>query len=58
MVQLLKNLPAMQRPTFDPWARKIPWRRKQKPTLVFFPGESHGQSSLVATVHGIIKNQT
>ena len=31
---------------FDPWVRKIPWRRKWQPTPVFFPGESHGQRSL------------
>ena len=33
--------------TFDPWVRKIPWRRKWQPTPVFLPGESHGQRSLV-----------
>jgi len=27
---------------FDPWVRKIPWRRPWQPTLVFLPGESHG----------------
>ena len=32
---------------FDPWVRKIPWRRKRQPTPVFLPGESHGQRSLV-----------
>ena len=32
---------------FDPWVRKISWRRKWQPTLVFLPGESHGQRSLV-----------
>ena len=32
---------------FDPWAGKIPWRRKWQPTPVFFPGESHGQRSLM-----------
>ena len=32
---------------FDPWVRKIPWRRKWQPTLVFLPGEYHGQRSLV-----------
>ena len=32
---------------FDPWVRKIPWRRAWQPTPVFFPGESHGQRSLV-----------
>ena len=31
---------------FDPWARKIPWRRKWQPTPVFLPGESHGWRSL------------
>ena len=32
---------------FDPWTRKIPWRRAWQPTPVFMPGESHGQRSLV-----------
>ena len=31
---------------FDPWVRKIPWRRKWPPTQGFLPGESHGQRSL------------
>ena len=31
---------------FDPWVRKIPWKRAQKPTPVFLPGESHRQRSL------------
>ena len=31
---------------FDPWVRKIPWRRKWQPTSVFLPGKSHGQRSL------------
>ena len=35
-----------RRPRFDPWVRKIPWRRKWQPTPVFLPGESHGQRSL------------
>ena len=30
------------RPGFNPWARKIPWRREQLPTPVFWPGELHG----------------
>ena len=30
-------------PRFDPWFRKIPWKRKWQPTLVFLPGKSHGQ---------------
>ena len=32
---------------FDPWVRKIPWRRKWQPTPAFVPGDSHGQRSLV-----------
>ena len=36
-----------RRPGFNPWVRKIPWRRKWQPTPVFLPGESHGQISLV-----------
>ena len=37
----------LRRRGFDLWVRKIPWRRKWHPTLVFLPGESHGQRSLV-----------
>ena len=29
------------------WVQKILWRRDWQPTPVFFPGESHGQRSLV-----------
>ena len=32
---------------FDPWLRKIIWRKKWQATPVFLPGESHGQRSLV-----------
>ena len=32
---------------FDPWIRKIPWRRKWQPTPLFLPGKSHGHGSLV-----------
>ena len=31
----------------DPWAGKVPWRKKWKPTPVVLPGESHGQRTLV-----------
>ena len=34
---------------FNPWVRKIPWRRTWQPTPVFLPGESHGQRSLVGS---------
>ena len=35
-----------RRQRFDPWVRKISWRRAGQPTPVFLPGESHGQRSL------------
>ena len=31
---------------FYTWVRKIPWRRKWQPTLVFLSGKSHEQRSL------------
>ena len=32
---------------FDPWVGKIPWRREWLPTLVFLPGEFHGQRNVL-----------
>ena len=48
VAQTVKNLPAMQETRFNPWVRKIAWRREWQPTLVFLPGEFHGQRSLVS----------
>ena len=31
---------------FDPWVRKIPWRKRWQPTPVFLPGEPLRQRSL------------
>ena len=36
-----------RRPRFDPWVRKVPWRRKQQPTPVFLSGKFHGQRRVV-----------
>ena len=33
---------------FNPWVRKIPWRRAWQPIPVFLPGKSHGHRSLVS----------
>ena len=44
-----KNPPANaenMRCGFDPWVRKIPWRRTWQPIPVFLSGESLGQRSL------------
>ena len=36
----------LKRHGFDPWVRKIPWRREWLPIRVFLQGESHGQRNL------------
>ena len=36
----------VKRRGFDPWVRKIPWRKAWQPTAVLLPGESQGQRSL------------
>ena len=41
VAQLVKNLPEMQRPGFNCWVGKIPWRREWLPTQAFWPGEFH-----------------
>ena len=46
VVQKVKNLPAVQETRFNPWVRKISWRRAWLLTPVLLPGESHGQRSL------------
>ena len=38
----------MQEKGFDPWVRKISWRRKWQPTPVSLPGESHGQRNVAS----------
>jgi len=45
-----------RRPSFDPWVKKIPWRREWLPTPVFLPGEFHG--AWWATVHMVTKSWT
>ena len=36
----------LQRHEFDPWVRKIPWRKKWQPTPVSLPGKFHEQGRL------------
>ena len=38
---------------FNPWVRKIPWRRAWQPTPVFLPGDSLGERCLGATAHSV-----
>ena len=45
----LWRIPQVQRKRcrFNPWVRKIRWRRTWQPTPVFLPGKFHGQKNLV-----------
>ena len=43
---MVKNPSAMQETGLNPWVGKIPWRREWLPTLVFLPGEFHGERNL------------
>ena len=38
---------------FNPWVRKIPWKRKWQPTPLFLSGESRGQRSLGVVSWGV-----
>ena len=58
VAQMAKNLPQCWRRGSDPWFGKIPWRREWLSTVVFLPGEFHGQRSLVGYTHGVAKSQT
>ena len=56
-VSVVNNLPAGtigdRRHGFNPWVRKIPWRRKWQSTPTFLPVKSHGERT-----YGITKSQT
>ena len=58
MSQMVKNLPIMQGPGFDPLAGKIPWRRDWLPTLVVLSGKLHGERSLAGYSPFAAKSQT
>ena len=47
VARMVKCLPTMRRPRFDPWVGKILWRRKRQLTPVLLPGKSHGRRSMV-----------
>ena len=49
VVLVVKNPPASRRYKrhgFNPWVRKIPWKKLWQPTPVFLPRESHERTSL------------
>ena len=42
---------------FDPWVRKIPWRRAWQPTPVVLPGKSQGQRSPMGRLQSIVSQR-
>ena len=52
VVQMVKNLPAMQ----ESWIQSLVWEdsleKEMQPSLVSLPGESHGQRSLAGQSMG------
>ena len=58
---LVKNPPTNAgdiKDSFNPWVRKIPWRRAWQPNLVFLPGEFHRQRNLVGNSQQVTNSQT
>ena len=47
---MVKNRLAMRRTRFDPWIKKIYWRREWLVTPVSLPGEFYGQGTLVGYI--------
>ena len=55
---MVKNLHAMLETPVQSLGQEDPLRREWQPTLVFLPGEFHGQIAWQATVHVVAKSQT
>ena len=53
VVQIAKNLPAMQETQVLSLGLEDLWRRKWQTTPVFLPGESHGQRRLVGYIQSM-----
>ena len=51
VAQRVKNLPTIGRPGFNPWVRKVPWRKER---LQY----SGSENSMGYIVHGVTKNRT
>ena len=47
-----------RRQEFNPWVWNMPWRRKQQPTPVFWPGKSQGQRGLEGNSAGGLEEST
>ena len=58
MAQMVKSLPAVRRPRFPSWVRKIPWRKRWQPTQYSCLGNPTDRGVWQAMVHGVTKSQT
>ena len=43
---------------FDPWVRKVPWRKAWQPTPVFLPGNSRDRGAWQVAAHSVSKSWT
>ena len=53
----VKNLPAIQEHTFDPWVRKIPWERAWQLNPVFLLENTIDRGAWQSSVHRVTKSQ-
>ena len=58
VAQTVKNLPAMQETLVRSLSQEDPLEEEWQPISVFLLGESHGQKSSGAVVHGVAKSWT
>ena len=56
IILLLMQETRHKRHRFDPWVRKIPWRRKWHFIPVSLPAESMDRGAWQATVHGVVSS--
>ena len=55
---MVKNPPAKQETQVQSLGQEDRLEEGMEPIPLFLPGESHGQRSLVAAVHGVAKSLT
>ena len=53
VAQMVQNLPAMQETGFDPWVRKIPWRREWQPTPLAWRIPWTEKPGRLQSMHGV-----
>ena len=58
MAQTVKNLPAVRETGFNPWVRKMPWRRECNPLQHSCLENSTDRGGWQATVHWVAESDT